>query len=122
MQTDEQFAVARVGTDAAVVAARGELGLASAAEFEAALETASDLGVGRVIADLAAVTILDSAGLGILLTSAQRLRMNGGELVVVTDDPRIIGLFERTRLDLVARLERSLLDAVSGLVPRPAAV
>ena len=122
MQTDEQFAVARVGTDAAVVAARGELGLASAAEFKAALETASDLGVGRVIADLAAVTILDSAGLGILLTSAQRLRMNGGELVVVTDDPRIIGLFERTRLDLVARLERSLLDAVSGLVPRPAAV
>jgi len=122
MQTDEQFAVARVGTDAAVVAARGELGLASAAEFEGALETASDLGVGRVIADLAAVTILDSAGLGILLTSAQKLRMNGGELVVVTDDPRIIGLFERTRLDLVVRLERSLLDAVSGLVPRPAAV
>ena len=122
MHPDEQFAVARVGLDAAVVAARGELDLASAPRFESALETASEIGVGRVIVDLASVTFLDSAGLGILLTCAQKLRMNGGELIVVTDDPRIVGVLERTRLDVVVRHERSLSEAVSEFVPRRAAV
>lgn len=122
MQTDEQFTVARVGYDAVVVAARGDLDLASAPRLEAALDRATRIGLANVIADLGAVTFVDSASLGTLLACAQKLRMNGGELVLVTEDPRIIGRLQRTRLDAVVRLERSLTDAVRDVVARAAAV
>jgi anti-anti-sigma factor len=51
----------------------------------------------------------------VLVTSAKQLRAAGGELVVVTDDPRIVRIFEITGLDDVVRVERSLVEAVSGL-------
>jgi anti-anti-sigma factor len=93
---------------------------ASTPLLEAALDRAIRTGVASVVADLGAVTFLDSAGLSTLLTCAQKLRMNGGELVVVTDDPRIVGVLERSRLDVVVRLERSLTEALRQVLPRPA--
>ena len=120
MQTDEQFTVARVGSDAGVGAAKGEIDVASTPRFEAALDRANRVGSGFVVADLCAVTYLDSGGLSTLLTCAQKLRANGGELVVVTDDPRIVAVIERVRLDVVVRLERSLADALREVLPRPA--
>ena len=120
MHADEQFTVARVGSDSVVVAAKGEIDFASTPLLEAALDRANRAGVGSVVADLRAVTFLDSAGLSTLLTCAQKLRMNGGELVVVTGDPRIVGVLERSRLDVVVRLERSLTDALRQVLPRPA--
>ena len=122
MQAGEGFDIAQLGIDAYMVAARGELDVATAPALREALDTARARGARRLIADLAAVTFLDSAGLGVLVTSAKQLRMNGGEFVVVSDDPRIIRVFEITGLDAVVRVERSLVEAVSELVGRPAAV
>jgi anti-sigma B factor antagonist len=113
MQAGEGFDIAQLGVDVYMVAARGELDVATAPALREALDTARTRGARRLIADLAAVTFLDSAGLGVLVTSAKRLRMDDGEFVVVSDDPRIIA---------VVRVERSLVEAVSELVGRPAAV
>ena len=121
MQLEDAFAIGRLGADAFVVAARGELDVATAAGLQNALETARSSGARRLIADLAAVTFLDSAALGVIVKSARKLRMNGGELVVVTDDPRIVRVFEITGLDNVVRLERSLVEAVNELVGKPTA-
>jgi anti-sigma B factor antagonist len=115
MQTQETFAVAQIGLDSYVVVARGELDVAAAPALRDAVEVAVDGGGRRLVADLAAVTFLDSAALGVLVTSAKQLRAAGGELVVVTDDPRIVRIFEITGLDDVVRVERSLVEAVSGL-------
>ena len=119
MQSEDGFAIGRLGSDAFIVAARGELDVATAAGLQTALETARGRGALRLIADLAAVTFLDSAALGVIVTSARKLRMNGGELVIVTDDPRIVRVFELTGLDNVVRVERSLVEAVNELVGRP---
>ena len=121
MHSDEGFNIGRLGSDAFIVAARGELDVATAAGLQNALETARGSGARRLIADLAAVTFLDSAALGVIVKSARKLRMNGGELVVVTDDPRIVRVFEITGLDAVVRVERSLVEAVNELVGRPTA-
>jgi anti-sigma B factor antagonist len=121
VHSDEGFNIGRLGSDAFIVAARGELDVATAAGLQNALETARSSGARRLIADLAAVTFLDSAALGVIVKSARKLRMNGGELVVVTDDPRIVRVFEITGLDNVVRLERSLVEAVNELVGKPTA-
>jgi anti-sigma B factor antagonist len=122
MQTAQGFDIAQLGVDVYLVAARGELDVATAPGLREALGTARERGASRLIADLGAVTFLDSAGLGVLVTCAKQLRMNGGELVVVTDDPRIVRVFEITGLDAVVRVERSLIEAVNELAGRPAAV
>ena len=121
MQDASGFNVAQLGTDAYVVAARGEVDVAAAEGLQQALATARDRGAQRLIVDLAAVTFLDSAGLGVLVRCARQLRMNGGELVAVTDDPRILRVFEITGLDGFVRIERSMVEAVSELVRSPAA-
>lgn len=64
---------------AAVVEARGELDAASAAPFRGALQSAVDTGRPLLVVDLAHVSFLDSAGLGVIfgvqrqLPVAQRL-------------------------------------------------
>jgi anti-sigma B factor antagonist len=121
MHSEEGFTIGRLGSDAYIVAARGELDVATAAGLRNALETARGSGARRLIADLAAVTFFDSAALGVIVTSARQLRMSGGELVVVSDDPRIVRVFEITGLDNVVRVERSLIEAVNELVGRPTA-
>jgi anti-anti-sigma factor len=73
---------------------------------------ASDAGV-RVVVDLATVTTVDGPLLGILTGSAHLLRIRGGELVVVTRDPRARRLFDESGLGAVARIESSLAGAVA---------
>ena len=43
------------------------------------------------------------------------MRSSGGECVLVSDDPRVLRVFEITGLDRILRIERSLLEAVSEL-------
>jgi anti-sigma B factor antagonist len=55
-------------------------------------------------------------GLGILSDRARRLRAHGGVCVVVSQDPRILRVFELTGLDRILRIERSLAEAVEEVV------
>lgn len=113
---------ARFGADAYVVALAGELDIGTSARFERELNALLDQGARRLVIDLLAVTFLGSVGLGLLTGAAKRTRTIGGECVVVSDDPRILRVFEITGLDRAFRIERSLMEAVEGLVAARAAV
>ena len=54
--------------DVRVVAVGGEVDMATAPQLDAALATVD----GDVVVDLAAVTFLDSSGIGVLVKAAQR--------------------------------------------------
>jgi len=69
-----------------------------------------------VIVDLAGLTFMDSVALGVLTAAARRLRDDGGVFVVVSQDPRILRVFELTGLDRVFRIERSLAEAVEEVI------
>jgi anti-anti-sigma factor len=62
----------------ALLTAAGEIDLSNSRDFAAAIDTALDteLGAGgRLVLDLTAVEYLDSAGLSILFTHAERLEL-----------------------------------------------
>jgi anti-sigma B factor antagonist len=107
---------AQIGADAFVVSLTGELDLHTAPAFERQLDQAMADGGKRVIVDLVGVTFLDSVALGLLTRAAKRLRNKGGECLLVSDDPRIVRVFEITGLNRIFRIERTLAEAVENLV------
>lgn len=112
-----RITTAQIGANAFVVSAAGELDLASHEVLDRELVGAIDRGCRRLIVDLTGVTFIDSAAMGALVLNAKRLPVDGG-CVVVTDDPRILRVFEITGLDRTFEIERSLAEGVDRLVGR----
>ena len=106
---------ARFGVDSYVVSLAGELDIGTSEEFERELESLRARDARHLIVDLLGVTFLGSVGLGLLTRAAKQTRALDGECVVVSDDPRILRVFEITGLDRVFRIERSLMEAVGQL-------
>src|ERR671930_1373091 len=107
---------AQIGADAYVVSVTGELDIATAGKLSEELERTSNLGARRLIVDLVGLTFIDSVALGVLTEEARRLRADGGVCVVVSQDPRILRVFEITGLDRIFQIERSLAEAVEGVI------
>ena len=105
----------RIADNAYVCSVGGELAELGVDGFRHELDDVGARGALHVIADLLSVSFIDSAALGLLLTTAERLREAGGELIVVADDPRILRIFEVTGSGRRFRIERSLATAVSDL-------
>jgi anti-sigma B factor antagonist len=107
---------AQIGADAYVVSVAGELDIATAGRFSEELGRTAQRGARRVIVDLVGLTFIDSVALGVLTEEARRLRADGGTCVVVSQDPRILRVFEITGLDRIFHIERSLAEAVEGVI------
>lgn len=86
-------------SDPPVMTVRGELDLASAPKLAAAMSELIDRGHTRVAVDLAAVEFIDSSGLGVLVGSLQRLREDGGDLMLRAASPAVARILELTGLD-----------------------
>ena len=112
---------AQIGGDAYVVSVSGELDIATAGRFADELERTAERDARRVIVDLVGLTFIDSVALGVLTEEARRLRASGGTCIVVSQDPRILRVFEITGLDRIFRIERSLAEAVEGVIDGVAA-
>ena len=107
---------AQIGADAYVVSVSGELDIATAGRFAEEFERTADRDARRVIVDLIGLTFIDSVALGVLTEEARRLRSAGGTCIVVSQDPRILRVFEITGLDRIFQIERSLAEAVEGVI------
>ena len=116
-----RITAARFGADAYVLSLAGELDIGTSELVEAELDALLQRGARRLVVDLLGVTFLGSVGLGLLTKAARRTRALGGECIVVSDDPRILRVFEITGLDRIFRIQRSLMEAVEELVGTPAA-
>ena len=115
---DDRFSLqtARVGEGTFVVSVAGELDLHTVGQLETELEQARGRGAGRVVVDLACVTFMDSTALGALVHTHRILRLAGGDLVLVSADPRVLRLFAITGLERVMRLYPSLTEAIDEIV------
>ena len=56
---------------------------------------------GRLIVDLENVGYMDSSGVATLVEALQRLRKSGGKMVLCNLQPRVLSIFQISRLDTV---------------------
>ena len=115
MEPEFEVRIAEVGNNGFVVSVSGEVDLHTAPEMERELVEVLQLGGNSVVVDFADVGFIDSTVLGLLLRYKPRFRSRGGDLVLVSDDRRILRTLEITGLDRVFRIEQRLGDAVAGL-------
>jgi anti-sigma B factor antagonist len=115
---DFRISSAHLADDAYIVSLGGEIDLYTAPQLEQALQELTASGARRVVVDLAGAAFIDSTVLGVLLNALTRLDAGGGELVLVSDDRRILKLLEVTGLGRVFRIKPTLTDAIASLITR----
>jgi anti-sigma B factor antagonist len=122
MEQDFEVKTAQVGSDAFVVSVAGEADMDTTPRIEHELRDVLQRGGRSVALDLVEVEFIDSTALGLLLRFQPRFRARGGDLVIVSDDRRLLRTLEITGLDRIFRIEQRLGDAVGELYAEPAPV
>jgi anti-sigma B factor antagonist len=95
---ERSYSVLWVGTrrsaDAVILQPHGEIDLATVGDLEDALRAAEATGVAKIVIDLAAVSMLDSAGLRSLVSAYDRAVETHRELSIRPGSGRIRRVFE----------------------------
>jgi anti-sigma B factor antagonist len=98
----------------AVLSLSGEIDLGTVPRLRDRLVRAAAAHRGtRLLVDLDGVTVLDSAGLGVLLGGLRRMRASGGDLVLVCASTRVGELLRSVNLDRVFSIHATLAGAMS---------
>lgn len=97
-----------------VVAASGEIDVASAPELRERLGALVDGGAHRIVVDLEGVDFIDSTGLGVLVGALKRYRTLGGDLHLVVSTSRIRSVFELTGLTAAFPIHDTVGSAVEA--------
>ena len=100
-----------------VVALTGEVDLYTAPELKSELLRLVAEEPERIVVDLSGATFVDSTALGVLLGAVKRLRLAGGELVIVCADLNIRRILSITLLDRAFTIYDTVDDALAGTVP-----
>ena len=84
---------------AAVVSARGRVTLGEASQaLRSTVEQLCGEGTANIVLNLAGVTFIDSAGLGVLTLGYSKAKAGGGALKIAAAQPRVRDALEMTRL------------------------
>ncbi len=81
------------------------------------LKAAASSANNRLIIDMAAVNVLGSMGLGMLVTITKRCRDGGGRLAIVGLSPALLDIIRLTKLDkflVIARDEAAAIEKLSS--------
>ena len=97
-----------------VLTVSGEIDIATAPSLRERLHSLLADGKHRLIIDLDDVGFLDSTALGVLVGALKRSRMENGEVRIACAQPRVLKVFEITRLDSAFDLFDSVEEAVRG--------
>ena len=111
----------QLSPEAYVISLSGEVDLYTAPELKAALLRLVAEGPTRIVVDLSGATFVDSTTLGVLLGAVKRLRLIGGELVLVCADLNIRRILSITLLDRAFTIYDTLQEALAEPPPAPLA-
>ena len=97
-----------------VLAVSGEIDIATAPSLREKLHSLLANQKLRLVIDLDDVGFLDSTALGVLVGALKRARTDDGEVRIACAQPRVLKVFEITRLDSAFDLFDSVEEAVRG--------
>ncbi len=97
-----------------VIAASGEIDVATAPELREQLTSLIADDHRQLVVDLEDVDFIDSTGLGVLVGAVRRARAADGDLRLVCTNSRLLKVFDVTGLGDVFTIATSVDDAVSA--------
>jgi anti-sigma B factor antagonist len=95
----EFFCDVRPDRERVIVAVGGELDFGAAPQLAATVDELLDVGFGRIVIDLRALTFLDSAGVHTLISAAESAGRRGCALSLVRGSRNVDEIFELTATD-----------------------
>src|SRR3954463_7882403 len=95
-----------------VIAVEGEADMTTAVKFNESFFSAARSGVRRVVADLSAVSFIDTTMLNALVVGHRRMVRDQGSFAVVCSGPRVARVLEITGLGQILDVFRSREDAL----------
>ncbi|MGH2834321.1 MAG: STAS domain-containing protein [Solirubrobacteraceae bacterium] len=98
-----------------VVSAGGELDYAACPRLRALLSEATKSGQAAVLVDLAGASFIDSTVIGVLISTAAKLKDLGRRLVIACDEEQIINIFGIVGLDEIIDVYASREQAVESI-------
>jgi anti-anti-sigma factor len=107
--------VSDAGAGRSVVAAAGELDVASAPQLLSAVAVLGQPGTRAVAIDLSALTFIDSSGINALRTAVRAANARGLGAIVAAPSERVQRVFELVRIGEIIPLENSLTAAFQRL-------
>jgi anti-sigma B factor antagonist len=99
-----QLNVLQVGTNTVVSVILPRLDASVAPQFKTEMTDIVNGGAKNLVLDMAAVKMIDSSGLGTLV-SILKLMGGQGNIVIRGATPSVLGLFKLTRMDRVFTIE-----------------
>ncbi|MFO8007548.1 MAG: STAS domain-containing protein [Candidatus Brocadiia bacterium] len=105
----------RPQNDVTVVELEGRLDASTAPDIKAELHELIEQGRARLVVNLEALEFIDSAGLGVLVSSLRRAAGEGGDLRVAEVPPFCRSIFELTRLTRVFSVTESESEAIAAI-------
>jgi stage II sporulation protein AA (anti-sigma F factor antagonist) len=109
------LSVSEAGSGRSVVAASGELDIASAPQLLGAVAVLAQPGTGAIAIDLSALTFIDSSGINALRAAVRSANAKGVGAIVAAPSQRVQRVFELVRLGDIIPLEHSLTAAFERL-------
>jgi anti-anti-sigma factor len=107
--------VSDAGDGKAIVAATGELDIASAPQFLSSVAALSPPSTSAIAIDLSALTFIDSSGINALRTAVRSANARGVGAIVAAPSERVLKVLELVRLGDILPLEASLPAAFERL-------
>ncbi len=98
-----------------IIEMKGKLvGGTLAGRMNRTLETLLQQGKKKIVVDLSGITVLNSSGMGILISGYRKMMENGGLLKLANITNKMEGLLSITRLNLVFEIYNSVDEAVDS--------
>lgn len=118
MMNDNRYTAEFINDDKSIAVIKlfeNVLGGNDALDFTNLAEEAAKQGANLIIADMKNVAVMNSSGLGMLVSTLSNLKNNGVAFVLSSVPKKVMSLLEMTHLDKVFRVYKSIEDAANHL-------
>jgi len=98
--------------EASVVEVHGEVDMHTSPKLHQLLREVCENQPAKIVVDLSKVEYMDSSGIGTLVEIFRRVKGFRGDMVLVSLQPRVRGVFEITKLDKFFTIRDSVAEAL----------